>query len=72
MRAHVYVTDSPWAGRTGEHGRVVFNDVPNGTAQVRVWQADQLIDMPVRVVNAGAQTAQVQVQLQVMPRRRRL
>ena len=72
MSAHVYVSDSPWADRTGADGRVVFNDVPNGAAQVRVWQADQLIDLPVRVVNAGAQPAQVQVQLQVVPRRRRL
>ena len=72
MSAHVYVSDSAWTDRTGADGRVVFNDVPNGAAQVRVWQADQLIDLPVRAVNAGAQPAQVQVQLQVVPRRRRL
>ena len=72
MRAHVYVSDSPWTDRTGADGRVVFNDVPNGAAQVRVWQADQLIDLPVRSVTAGVQPAQVQVQLQVVPRRRRL
>ncbi len=72
MRAHVYVSDSAWTDRTGADGRVVFNDVPNGSAQVRVWQADQLLDVPVRAVNVGAQAAQVQVQLQVVPRRRRL
>jgi plastocyanin len=72
MRGHVYVSDSAWAELTGADGRVVFNDVPNGAAQVRVWQADQLVDLPPRTVNAGAQAAQVQVQLQVVPRRRRL
>lgn len=72
MSAHVYVSDSPWTDRTGADGRVVFNDVPNGAAQVRVWQADQLIDLPVRAVTAGVQAVQVQVQLQVVPRRRRL
>lgn len=72
MRAHVYVSDSPWADRTGADGRVVFDDVPTGAAQVRVWQADQLFDLPARLVNVGAQAAQVQVQLQVVPRRRRL
>ncbi|TWO69484.1 plastocyanin [Caenimonas sedimenti] len=72
MRGHVFVTDSPWTDRTGPDGRVVFNDVPNGAAQVRVWQADQLVDLPVRSVNAGAQATQLQVQLQVVPRRRRL
>jgi plastocyanin len=71
MSAHVYVSDSPWTARTGADGGAVFNDVPNGAAQVRVWHADQLIDLPVRTVNAGAQVTQVQVQLQVVPRRRR-
>lgn len=71
MSAHIYVSDSPWTDRTGEDGGVVFNDVPNGAAKVRVWHADQLIDLPVRSVNVGAQAVQVQVQLQVVPRRRR-
>lgn len=72
MRGHVYVSDSPWTERTGADGRVVFTDVPNGAAQIRVWQADQLIDLPARTVNAGAQAVNVQAQLQVVPRRRRL
>lgn len=71
MSAHVYVSDSPWTARTGVDGGVVFNDVPNGTAQVRVWHADQLIDLPVRAINAGTEATQLQVQLQVVPRRRR-
>jgi plastocyanin len=71
MSAHVYVSDSPWTDRTGVDGGVVFNDVPNGVAQVRVWHADQLTDLPLRTVNTGVQAAQVQVQLQVVPRRRR-
>lgn len=71
MSAHVYVSDSPWTDRTGADGGVVFNDVPNGAAQVRVWHADQLIDLPVRAINAGTEATQVQVQLQVVPRRRR-
>jgi plastocyanin len=71
MSGYVYVSDSPWTHRTGVDGGVVFNDVPNGAAQVRVWHADQLVDLPVRTVNAGDQATQVQVQLQVVPRRRR-
>lgn len=72
MRGHVYVSDSAWADRSAEDGRVVFDDVPNGAAQLRVWHADQLVDLPVRALNAGAQATDVQVQLQVVPRRRRL
>lgn len=71
MSGYVYVSDSPWTDRTGVDGGVVFNDVPNGAAQVRVWHADQLIDLPVRTVNAGDQVTPLQVQLQVVPRRRR-
>jgi hypothetical protein len=47
----------------------LLNDVPNGAAKVRVWRADQLIEMSVRSVNVGAKAAKVQ--LQVVLRRKR-
>ncbi|MBI2769934.1 MAG: plastocyanin [Burkholderiales bacterium] len=72
MRGHVYVSDSPWAQKTSPEGQAVFDDVPDGAAQVRVWQADQLIDLPARAVTAGASPARLTVQLQVVPRRRRV
>ncbi|MBX3652932.1 MAG: plastocyanin [Ramlibacter sp.] len=72
MRGHMYVTDSPWAQRTTPEGLAVFDDVPDGPAQVRVWQADQLIDLPLQAVTVGANPARATVQLQVVPRRRRV
>ena len=72
MRGHLYVSDSPWAMKTTPEGQAVFDDVPDGAAQVRVWHADQLIDLPVRTVTAGAAPARVAMQLQVVPRRRRI
>lgn len=72
MRGHVYVSDSPWAAKTTPEGQAVFDDLPDGPAQVRVWHADQLIDLPARAVTAGAAPARVSVQLQVVPRRRRV
>lgn len=72
MRGHVYVSDSPWAQRTTPEGQAVFDDVPDGAAQVRVWHADQLIDLPLQAVTVGASPARATVQLQVVPRRRRV
>ena len=71
MRGHVYVSDSPWAQRTTPEGQAVFDDVPDGAAQVRVWQGDQIIDLPMQTVTVGATPARATVQLQVVPRRRR-
>ena len=72
MRGHVYVSDSPWAQRTTPEGQAVFDDVPDGAAQVRVWHADQLIDLPLHALTVGASPARATVQLQVVPRRRRV
>jgi plastocyanin len=71
MKGHVYVSDSPWAQKTTAEGQAVFDDVPPGTAQVRVWHAEQLIDLPASTVAAGAATARVAVQLPFVPRKRR-
>ncbi len=71
MRGHVYVSDSPWAQRITPEGQAVFDDVPDGAAQVRVWQGDQIIDLPLQSITVGAAPARVTVQLQVVPRRRR-
>ena len=72
MRGHVYVSDSPWAAKTGADGMATFTDVPDGAAQVKVWQADQLIDLPLQQVYVGNTPVQVKSQLQVVPRRPRV
>lgn len=72
MRGHVYVSDSPWAQRTTPEGQAVFDDIPDGAAQVRVWHGEQLIDLPAQAVTVGATVARATVQLQVVPRRRRV
>jgi plastocyanin len=71
MRGHVYVSDSPWAAKTGADGNAVFDDLPDGKVQVKVWQADQLLDLPVQSTVVGAAPAKVSVLLPVTPRRRR-
>ena len=72
MRGHVYVSDTPWAMLTNNDGVASFDAVPEGTVKVRVWQADQLIDLPAQQVVLGASPARASVQLSVLPRRRRM
>lgn len=71
MRGNVYVSDSPWTARTGADGSASFDNVPDGLAQVKVWQADQLLDLPLQSVNVTSAPLQVKSQLQHVPRRPR-
>ena len=71
MRGHVYVSDSPWAVLTDAQGVASFEGVPDGAAQVRVWQADQLLDLAPQRVTVGAAPAKLAMQLSVVQRRRR-
>lgn len=72
MRGHVVVADSPWAAKTGADGKARFEGLPNGAVQVATWHADQLLPLPPVAVTTGAAPVQATVQLQVVPRRRRL
>ncbi|CDS50503.1 Copper binding protein, plastocyanin/azurin family [Polaromonas sp. CG9_12] len=71
MRGYVYVSETPWAAKTSAEGLAVFDDLPEGAAQVRVWQADQLVDLAPRPFNVSALPGKLSVQLGVVPRRRR-
>lgn len=71
MRGYVYASESPWAAKTTSEGLAVFEDLPDGPAQVKVWQADQVLDLAPRQVAIGAAPAKSVMQLTVVPRRRR-
>ena len=71
MRGFMFVSDSPWAAKTGANGAATFEDLPDGAAQIKVWQADQLIDMTPQSVQINATPATSTFQLNVTPRRRR-
>ena len=71
MRGYVFASESPWAAKTGADGLAVFDDLPDGLAQIKVWQADQLIDMAPQQATIGATPATHSLQLSVVPRRRR-
>jgi plastocyanin len=72
MKGHVYVSDSPWALLTGEDGTASFDAVPDGPVFVRVWQADQLIDLAPQQMTLTASPAKATMQLTIVPRRKRV
>lgn len=72
MRGYVFASDSPWAAKTTPDGQAVFEDLPDGVAQVKVWQADQLIDVAPQSYTVSASPGKLGVQLSVVPRRRRV
>ena len=71
MRGYVYASESPWAAKTNADGLTVFEGLPEGAAQVKVWQADQLISLPVQSLALTATPGKLGVQLSVVPRRSR-
>ena len=72
MRGNVFVSDSPWAAKTSIEGQAKFDDVPAGPSQLRVWQADQLINLPLQTIMVGDAPQTIKVQLQVVARGRRI
>jgi plastocyanin len=71
MRGYIYASESPWAAKTSSEGIATFEDLPEGAATVKVWQADQLIDIAPQQVTVGSVLAKNVMQLTVVPRRRR-
>ena len=69
MRGYMYVSDSPWAVKTGADGLATFDDLPDGAAQVKLWQADQLIDVPLQSTTIGSTAVKSTFQLTIVPRR---
>jgi plastocyanin len=72
MRGFVYVSDTPWAAVTDAQGQASFDAVPSGATQVKVWHGDQLLDIAPQKLVLTAAPAQVNMQLTVVPRKRRV
>lgn len=72
MRGSIFVTDSAWTLKTNTEGTAQFTNVPNGAVKLRVWHADQLLDLPPQALQVSASPLNQTVQLSVVPRRRRI
>ena len=70
MRGFVLVADSPWYAKTNANGIATLPDVPDGAARVRLWHADQLVDIPATALQVTSITT-LTVPTLVQPRRRR-
>ncbi len=71
MRGHVFVTDSAWTLKTDTDGIARFASVPDGAAQLRVWHAEQLVDLPRKALQVQTAPVLDTMQLSVVPRPRR-
>ena len=71
MRGQVYVSGSPWYGKTDANGAITIDGVPDGAAELHLWHADQLQEQPVLRVAVGAAPLKSSAQLNFTPRRRR-
>ena len=71
MMGHIVVSDTPWAAKTDASGNAVFNDLPEGTATVKVWHAAQFIDLKPAQTTLNATPNQLKMQLTVTPPPRR-
>jgi plastocyanin len=71
MRGQIYVSPTPWFGKTDAQGVATIDNVPDGAVQVTLWHAEQLQDQAMQTVQSSAAPAKVNAQLNFTPRRRR-
>jgi len=71
MRGQVFVTDSAFTVKTDDNGIARFDAVPEGAVQLRIWHAEQFVDLPRKQLQIGSAAVLESVQLTVVPRRRR-
>ena len=71
MRGQVYVSPTPWFGKTDAEGVARIEAVPDGLVQLTLWHPDQLqAQAPLRA-ESGAAPVALSGQLNFVPRRRR-
>ncbi len=68
----IYVAESPWTVKASPEGVVTLDDVPEGAVSVKIWHALQLVEPAPQKLAVGATPAKLTVQVDVVPRRRRL
>jgi plastocyanin len=71
MRGNVYVSDTPWFGKTDAAGVVTIEGIPDGNAQISLWHPDQVQEQAGLKAQVSSTPAKVNAQLNFVPRRRR-
>ena len=70
MRGQIYVSPTPWFGKTDASGVATVEGVPDGAVDLALWHGDQLQPQPVQHLQVGAVPAKAAAQLNFTPRRR--
>ena len=68
MRAHIYVSPTPWAAVSDDKGRATL-DVPDGPGELLLWHPDQVLEQAPRTLQAAG-ASDVSQALNFTPRRR--
>lgn len=71
MRGQVYVSATPWFGKTDANGMASIDGVPDGAIELNVWHPDQLQEQPTQRLQVTPAPLKAPVQLNFTPRRRR-
>ena len=71
MRGQVYVSGTPWFGKTDANGAANIEGVPDGPIELNLWHPDQLQEQPTQRLQATTAPLKAPVQLNFTPRRRR-
>lgn len=71
MRGSIYVSDTPWVVKTDAEGKATVQNLPEGSAKVRLWFAEQLVESPATEVSITPTTS-VTIPTNMTRRRQRL
>ena len=71
MRGQVYVSGTPWFGKTDANGVLSIEGVPDGAAELSLWHPDQLQDQPPMRLQVTTAPLKAAGQLNFVPRKRR-
>lgn len=71
MRGQVYVSATPWFGKTDANGVASIEGVPDGAAELNVWHPDQLQEQITQRLQVTPALLKAPLQLNFTPRRRR-
>ena len=71
MRGQVYVSGTPWFGKTDANGLLSIEGVPDGAAELSLWHPDQLQDQPPMRLQVTSAPLKAAGQLNFVPRKRR-
>ena len=71
MRAHVFVSPTPWVAVTDANGRAVIDGLPQGAADLRLWHPEQLVEQPGQRLSIAATPLRAEARLNFRPPTRR-